>query len=128
MASIRLFLLLPLVSLHLALASVNLADVPCGKIARGSRRFHARIMGGAPVHITEFAHAVSLRKNGEHFCGGALVRQIQGGSWESVEIFLINFVAAYLMGPVYWMMEFAIGVPASQMINFFQQELHPKSR
>ena len=57
----------------MASASVNLADVPCGKIARGSRRFHARIMGGSPVHITEFAHAVSLRKNGEHFCGGALV-------------------------------------------------------
>ena len=43
----RVILLMLLLSLELALASINLSDVPCGKIARGSRRFHARIMGGA---------------------------------------------------------------------------------
>jgi hypothetical protein len=51
----------------------NLAEVPCGEIARGSRRFHSRIMGGSAIHITEFPHAVSLKKNGEHYCGGVLV-------------------------------------------------------
>eukprot|EP00095_Tigriopus_kingsejongensis_P004522 maker-scaffold532_size145644-snap-gene-0.34 protein:Tk04522 transcript:maker-scaffold532_size145644-snap-gene-0.34-mRNA-1 annotation:"hypothetical protein DAPPUDRAFT_56607" len=54
---------------------LNLADTPCGKIARGSRRFHQRILGGSEVHISEFPHAVSLRKDGKHFCGGALVHK-----------------------------------------------------
>ncbi|TRY73855.1 hypothetical protein TCAL_01904 [Tigriopus californicus] len=54
---------------------INLADTPCGKIARGSRRFHQRILGGSEVHISEFPHSVSLRKDGEHFCGGVLVHK-----------------------------------------------------
>ena len=56
-----------------SLASLNMSNVPCGVIARGSRRFHARIMGGAAIHITDFPNAVSIKKNGEHYCGGILV-------------------------------------------------------
>jgi hypothetical protein len=54
----------------------NLSDVMCGKIALGSRRFHARIKGGMPIPVTEFPHAVSIRKAGKHHCGGSLVRMI----------------------------------------------------
>ncbi len=49
------------------------SDVECGKIARGSRMFHARIKGGMKVDITDFPHAVSLIKNNDHHCGGTLV-------------------------------------------------------
>jgi len=53
----------------------NLSDVKCGKIARGSRRFHARIKGGMRIPVSEFPHAVSIRKAGGHHCGGSLVRK-----------------------------------------------------
>lgn len=76
MTSLWLVALLSLAASVASASSLNLADVPCGEIARKSRRFHARIMGGSVAHITDFPHAVSLRKNGEHFCGGALVRGI----------------------------------------------------
>ena len=70
-------LLWPLLALmQLGESAINLADVPCGQMARGSRRFHQRIMGGSAAHITDFPHAVSLRKDGEHFCGGAIVSAV----------------------------------------------------
>ena len=54
---------------HLNLASTD----ECGEISRGSRRLFARVMGGMPVDITDFPHAVSLQKHGEHFCAGTLI-------------------------------------------------------
>ncbi len=55
-------------------AYVNLAeDFECGEISRGSRRLFARVMGGTHADITDFPHAVSLQKNGEHYCAGTLI-------------------------------------------------------
>ena len=74
-SAIALVALLLLWEAAVSEASVNLADVPCGKTPRESRRFHARIMGGSPIQIQDFPHAVSLKKNGKHYCGGALVSE-----------------------------------------------------
>ena len=56
--------------------------VPCGRVPGGSpgnRKAksirQSRIMGGYRVSITEFPHAVSLRRNGQHICGGSLVNR-----------------------------------------------------
>ena len=54
--------------------ALNLADVPCGNMASGNRGLHQRIVGGAVTDITNFPHAISLKKNGQHWCGGSLVR------------------------------------------------------
>ena len=52
----------------------NLADIECGS---GPSR-ESRIVGGYNVDIKAFPHAVSIKKNGDLWCGGSLVRQMQG--------------------------------------------------
>lgn len=53
---------------------LNLADVPCGSMGSGSRRYFQRITGGTVADISDFPYAVSIKKHGEHHCGGSLVR------------------------------------------------------
>jgi hypothetical protein len=52
------------------LLGLNFADVPCGQM---NQRHFPRIMGGKVTDITGFSYAISLRKDGEHYCGGSLV-------------------------------------------------------
>ena len=53
----------------------NLADVPCGSASTPRRFLHRRIMGGSEIDITNFPHAVSIKKKGLMWCGGSLVSQ-----------------------------------------------------
>ncbi len=85
---LRLLLLLLFCSVGLSSAAsasaLSLMDgagteAECGSIARGSRMFHARIKGGVKIHITDFPHAVSIRKGDKHHCGGSLVGSL--ASW-----------------------------------------------
>jgi secreted trypsin-like serine protease len=48
-------------------------------MGNGSRRYFQRIMGGSVAEISDFPYAVSLRKNGEHYCGGSLVKNQEPG-------------------------------------------------
>ena len=52
---------------------LNLADVPCGNMDSDSRRYFQRVMGGSVAEISDFPYAVSIKKHGEHHCGGSLV-------------------------------------------------------
>ena len=62
-----------LVAVPALVEGLNLADVPCGNMGSGSRRYFQRVMGGAVADITDFPYAVSIKKHGEHHCGGSLV-------------------------------------------------------
>jgi len=52
------------------LLGLNFADIPCGQMVQ---RHFPRVMGGKVTDITAFSYAISLRKDGEHYCGGTLV-------------------------------------------------------
>ena len=58
---------------------LNLADVPCGSMGSGSRRYFGRVIGGAVADISDFPYTVSIKKRGEHYCGGSLVRSLTTG-------------------------------------------------
>ena len=62
-----------LVAVPALVQGLNLADVPCGNMGSGSRRYFQRVLGGSVAEISDFPYAVSLKKNGEHHCGGSLV-------------------------------------------------------
>ncbi|XP_043280136.1 clotting factor G beta subunit-like [Venturia canescens] len=68
-SSSGLFLLVVLPSI--VVASVNLADVPCGKASINSR--FARVVGGHDAVPREFPWLVSITRMGGHFCGGTII-------------------------------------------------------
>ncbi|XP_046490004.1 uncharacterized protein [Neodiprion pinetum] len=52
-------------------AFTNLADIPCGRAASGSRS--ARVVGGVDAVPREFPWIVSITRKGGHFCGGTII-------------------------------------------------------
>ena len=60
-------------SCQLSESLVNIADVPCGRKPT-ELPAQGRILGGEVARIEDYPYLVSLRRYGEHYCGGSIVR------------------------------------------------------
>ncbi|XP_031837453.2 trypsin-1 [Nomia melanderi] len=69
--AILVFVLVVAAAGHASSEYINLADVPCGHGAIGTRA--ARLVGGQNAIPHEFPWMVSISRKGGHFCGGTIL-------------------------------------------------------